>query len=474
MLYLLKKIHMKTIPIYLRTLKLRNIKTFGETTLNFENKDGILPQWTLILGDNGIGKSTLLQCMAWMKPFLPFKKDETPENFFYPSPIINDEENDSLARLVRKIPEHYNDGAYIKALFQANRNLKTKKVLFNDVCLTSIKIQLDNKGKLTEVNPSLMARGESFYNNEVVIYAYSAARILGKANMEGSELEDTIPGFINEKTVLYDAQELLHTINYATLGSQDDEKEKYINFFNKVKQMLVSLLPDFQNVTDIKITSPKLVDNKLKQGELLITTKHGKEIPFEDFSLGYKTVLSWSVDLAWRLFNKYSESTNPLAEPAIVLIDEIDLHLHPTWQIDIINNLSKHFPNVQFIATAHSPLMVQAAVDANYVIVKFCEDDVRVINEPVGIDGWRVDQILTSEFFDLDSTRGPEFSKLLKRRSVLIQQGSLNSKQENELKEINEKLSQYPSGNNPDEIDDRKIIRKIITDFKESGKVIKI
>ena len=116
----------------------------------------------------------------------------------------------------------------------------------------------------------------------------------------------------------------------------------------------------------------------------------------------YKKQAQWSDSQKQRadlLFNYYPDSKNALKEPAIVLIDEIDLHLHPSWQLDIVETLSNHFPNIQFIATAHSPLMVQSALNANFAVLKFEDGSVHVVNDPVDIDGWRVDQILTSEFF---------------------------------------------------------------------------
>ena len=61
-----------------------------------------------------------------------------------------------------------------------------------------------------------------------------------------------------------------------------------------------------------------------------------------------------------RLFEHYPESPDPLSEPGIVLIDNIDLHLHPSWQRHVMENLTACFPGVQFIATAHSPLIAQA------------------------------------------------------------------------------------------------------------------
>jgi len=465
---------MKSTPIYIKNLKLKNIRTFGEVELNFESTDGTLPQWTIILGDNGIGKSTGLHCIAWMSPYLPYKRDQLPEHFV-PAPMINDEENELLIRLVRKKGSRFDEISYLNATFQSNKELGESNVVDeNDLCETYIEIALDADGELDHVDPKLTATGDTFYNNEVLIYSYSASRTLGKQNIEVAELVNMLPGLIHDNTVLYDAQEILHTIQYAALGAKESEKEKYQSFFKKVREMLISLLPDFKNLEDVEITTPKLVNNKLKQGEVLITTKHGDKIPFDDFSLGYKTVVSWSVDLSWRLFNKYPNSSNPLAEPVIVLMDEIDLHLHPIWQIEIIRNLSKHFPNAQFIATAHSPLLVQSALDANYAVLQFKGNSVNIINDPTDIDGWSVDQILTSEYFNIESARGAEYKKLLARRSRLIALENPNQRQKAELKSVEEKLSGFPSGETPEAIEERKIIKQIISDYKKTGQVIKV
>jgi ABC-type cobalamin/Fe3+-siderophores transport system ATPase subunit len=78
---------MKTAPVYIKNLKLKNIRTFGKVELNFENEDATLSQWRIILGDNSIGKSTLLQCVAWMELLLPYKKEEALIAFV-PSPVI--------------------------------------------------------------------------------------------------------------------------------------------------------------------------------------------------------------------------------------------------------------------------------------------------------------------------------------------------------------------------------------------------
>jgi len=276
-------------------------------------------------------------------------------------------------------------------------------------------------------------------------YAYSASRKIGKQNIDKIELQDTIPSFISDNTILYDAEEVLHTINYAAAASPENEQEKYKNYLVKIKELLVAVMPDYENVDDIIISPPQLINNRIQEIEIMINSKHGKKVPFNDYSLGYKTVASWVVDLSWRLINQYPESPNPLSEPAIVIIDEIDLHLHPLWQREIIGNLSSHFKNVQFIATAHSPLMVQAVLEANYAVLKNSNQGVKIINEPLIIKDWRIGQIVTSELFGVGSERSPEIEYMVDMRRDLLDKQTfldLSEEEKKDLDELNRKLSQ--------------------------------
>jgi hypothetical protein len=85
------------------------------------------------------------------------------------------------------------------------------------------------------------------------------------------------------------------------------------------------------------------------------------DVPFSALSVGYRTMAGWVVELVARLHRHYRDSANPMAEPCIVLVDEIDLHMHPAWQQQIVGWLRERFPQAQFIVTAHSPLIVQSA-----------------------------------------------------------------------------------------------------------------
>ncbi len=452
---------MNKTPIYIESLKLSGIKTFaGPTELKMTGPNGEIAQWTLILGENGIGKSSLLQCIAWMKPALPY--DVTDLDDLKPAPLINDEENEILERLVSRYSENQLQGK-IEGNFVANSLLgNCKNIELVATCKTSMTIGVNESRKLSLVEPSVSDEGRDvFYKDEVVVYGYSASRTLGDKNLADSKLLDTIPGFINEKSELYDAEEILHGLNYAKLGtSERKEKHKYSKIINDILNMLVDVLPDVDSFSSIEIIPPKILFSD-PEGGIIITTKYGKKIPFGDFSLGYKTAASLTIDLAWRLFNKYQgDSTNPLHEPAIVLIDEVDLHLHPMWQQNIMKSLSKHFPNVQFIATAHSPLMVQSALDYSYAVVTTDVDSghLTINNRPEELDGWRVDQILTSELFGLESARGVKYDALLVRRQELMQKKRKVKSVKDELQEIDTLLKQMPTGENPEDIESRELI----------------
>ena len=88
----------------------------------------------------------------------------------------------------------------------------------------------------------------------------------------------------------------------------------------------------------------------------LLIKRRGLEIPVRQLSDGERGSLALVLDLTRRLAQANPELNDPAAEGlGVVLIDEIDLHLHPKWQRDIVRNLPATFPNLQFIATTHSP-----------------------------------------------------------------------------------------------------------------------
>ncbi len=94
----------------------------------------------------------------------------------------------------------------------------------------------------------------------------------------------------------------------------------------------------------------------------LIVQIRGKVLPFKLLSDGQRSMLAMVADIAYRMaqLNPHLLENVTLETPGVVLIDELNLHLHPKWQRTIVDNLRKTFPKVQFIATSHSPFIIQS------------------------------------------------------------------------------------------------------------------
>jgi predicted ATPase len=98
---------------------------------------------------------------------------------------------------------------------------------------------------------------------------------------------------------------------------------------------------------------------------------NGFSVAVEELSDGYRSILSMTFELIRQILQVYSEDqvfdskNESIVVPGVVMIDEIDAHLHPTWQKKIGFWLTQHFPNIQFIVTTHSPLICQAAVNGS-------------------------------------------------------------------------------------------------------------
>jgi hypothetical protein len=192
-------------------------------------------------------------------------------------------------------------------------------------------------------------------------------------------------------------------------------------------------------------------------------------VPLRRLGSGYQSQIAWVVDLASRLFERYPDSDDPLSEPAVVLVDEIDLHMHPRWQRDIIRYLTERLPNTQFIVTAHSPLIVQAAEDANLVLLRREGDHVVIDNDPVRLRNWRVDQILTSELFGLESARPPQVDGLLKERRELLSKGRLSANDRRRLAALDAEIGELPAGESVEDSQAMEIIRRAAARLRDQG-----
>ena len=114
------------------------------------------------------------------------------------------------------------------------------------------------------------------------------------------------------------------------------------------------------------------------------------EMPISKLSAGYQSLLWMIMDLAYRVCMLNPELKNREQITGIVLIDEIDLHLHPKWQWNVIDALRKTFAGVQFIIATHSPIVISASKDAHLILL----DDAKNVSYLPDCYGYEVEDVL--------------------------------------------------------------------------------
>ncbi|MBB5411040.1 putative ATPase [Paraburkholderia sp. HC6.4b] len=154
-------------------------------------------------------------------------------------------------------------------------------------------------------------------------------------------------------------------------------------------------------------------DDELKldeRGNILVRA-HSRDTPIQQMSEGYRSVFGMTVTLMRNLLDGWS---NFEEAQGIVLIDEIETHLHPRWKIQVVSALRNAFPRVQFIATTHDPLCLRGMQKGEvHVLYRDEENRIRELQDLPDVNALRTDQLLTSDFFGLSSTAAPEFESKL-------------------------------------------------------------
>jgi hypothetical protein len=136
----------------------------------------------------------------------------------------------------------------------------------------------------------------------------------------------------------------------------------------------------------------------------------GHNATLSQLSAGYQTIIGMCADVMRLLFARWDTLSSATA---IVLVDELDAHLHPRWSMRVVQALRDAFPQVQFVASTHDPLTLRGLRNGEVVLLRR-DDDGRVVADQrlPALEGLQVDQILTSRVFGLDSTMDPETEAL--------------------------------------------------------------
>ncbi len=375
--------------VYIGALKLRNIKCFkGEHIIDFTDKDGKLFQWTVIMGNNNTGKTTILRAIADLEPikFKEILRKDTGEKVSSYVPINIERRSVWRIDKLKKLSKPFIGTKLLESASFPTETLSEKA--FRELIIGDKESDSFNSWGF-DVNRSRWSAAMSGEVEGLILYGYGVNRRAGETNISNTTSNSNTATLFDDGSELINVEEWLIQLDY----SQKSKRIKAKNQLKKIKRLLSSgLLPDVKN---FKFVSDEDLNNYVE-----FKTDYGW-VRLHELGYGYRSSIAWIVDLAKKMFERYPDSENPLAEAAVVLVDELDLHLHPEWQRNVISFLTKHFPNTQFIVTAHSPLVVQSAERVNIVLLSKEEDHI-VITQPEipTYKGWSVEEIL-SELMNL-------------------------------------------------------------------------
>lgn len=344
---------MKNVKI--KSISLSNYKCFEEASIDCKKEDGTIYQWTILLGNNNTGKTNILKAIAGMRPkkmTMHLKK--------------NKQEADTVL---------------IPSIFLS----ETSKI-FNEVDPSSkreICLELTNYNHAWRYgNHGTNIDSECALEKTFNIMAYGVSRYPSNTSLAESLCDDCATLFSTDER-LVNIEEWLMQLDYSAKSDNKIASSR----LSKIRELITSgIFPDIQDF--------KFENTDAQRNHVLFRSKDGW-FNYTELGYGYQSMLAWVIDLAKRLFDKFPDSENPLEEEAIVLIDEIDLHLHPQWQRDVIVIVSKIFKNIQFIVTTHSPLVIQSLEDVNLYVLKRENEKVRIKRSSVtNFSGWTVEEIL--------------------------------------------------------------------------------
>ncbi|MGE6355327.1 AAA family ATPase [Flavobacterium sp. NPDC079362] len=369
---------------YISRIYLENIKCFkGVNDFNLLDENGKIVQWTVILGNNNSGKTNILKSIADLEPRLlkfgeenkgDVEKNCAPLNLMRSVDYekTNSLKDDKIDRFIG-CDILYKKRSSSKLHFNGNFSLFEKE-----------KRRENNNRPNWGFKPFKMwTGGEYDILRNLQIYGYGVTRRTGNKGLIGKENNYNSSTLFNPEMSLINIEDWLLQLDYANKNNQKVATEN----LKKLKLLIKSGI--FPDIFDFKFDSSENLKNNI-----LFKTKSGWT-KLEDLGYGYQTTLSWIIDLCKKMFERYPRSINPLSEPAVVLIDEIDLHLHPSWQKNVVKFLSEIFPATQFIVTSHSPLVIQSLEKLNLFILDNSENGVLIKkSSKTTFKGWSIEEIL--------------------------------------------------------------------------------
>ncbi|WP_204138403.1 AAA family ATPase [Halomicronema sp. CCY15110] len=344
--------------MYITKISLTNVRSLKSICWEIDRDH--CPGWHVIIGDNGSGKSTFLKAISLVLIFKQF--DALRQNSDEWLNRGADSGYISIQLLWNPDNDHFTgQGKTYK------RQLLSARV---DLVRLQNKVSL-RKGRSKE-DPSRYIWGESVKG--WFSAAYGPFRRFSGGDKDYQKLFYTHPrlaahlSIFGEDVALGESIEWLKELQFKKLESQSERS-------------LIDTITLFVNNSDLLPHGAKI--NKITSEGVEFIDGNDCPLLVEELSDGYRSILSMTFELIRQLVQVYGidqvfggQDTPHIIAPGVVLIDEIDVHLHPTWQKQIGIWFCKYFPNIQFIVSTHSPIICQAATKGTvYRLPKPGSDD---------------------------------------------------------------------------------------------------
>lgn len=386
--------------MFLKKLTLSNFKCLSNIELSFDNNNSDNRKWTLILGENGTGKSNILKSIA----------------------LVTSGSN-ALGELLGNSDDWIKHNEKRCSIIA---DLKTKKGEERSISLHFSRG--DNLSKIISKNrESLHLIDEAIENAErnYFVVAYGASRRL--SNEVFSNYEKNRNGrSINVRNLFDNAS----TLNPLTAWIIELDYRSGVSGIKLIKEALRDFLPgiEFHSI------------NKEKK-QVLFQTVDGI-IPLDQLSDGYQNMAAWIGDLLFRITETFRDYKQPLEARGLLLIDEVDLHLHPKWQRKLYDFISLKLPNFQVVATTHSPLTAQQADTGELFALKRNDNNIVEMISFVGSPkSLLVNQLLMTPVFGLETDESYEVQQAkIEYESLRLKGDTLSLEDKEKLQNVRKKL----------------------------------
>ncbi|RKH50634.1 hypothetical protein D7Y23_12740 [Corallococcus sp. AB050B] len=334
--------------MYVKEVELSNIRSIESLTWALP-PDQSGPGWHVIIGDNGAGKSSFLRSIA-LALVGPDEAKALRQD--WNEWLRWKEPHGSIHLMLDWLPEY---------------DFVSSEDVPPGVSRLTAKLRLERVAKspeqvnLLRADPMRVDPDAHVWSDNYGWFSasYGPFRRFTGGDKDQEKLYSSNPALARHLSVFGESVALSESLEWLKLLQfKKLEKDPEGDLLESLKQFInqPDFLPNEARLESISSKGVRFVDG------------NGCEVPVENLSDGYRSILSMTFELIRQLARTYDsnelfapEDPTTIVVPGVVLIDEIDAHLHPMWQRRVGRWFREHFPNIQFIVTTHSPLICQAA-----------------------------------------------------------------------------------------------------------------